>query len=86
MVAHSSEFENIIVREEEQDELEMLGRTLCPLDVKGGPTDKYGKISILIQVFYISNFVFFVDVCVTYDLHFTVAYIPWINSELFIDV
>lgn len=50
MVAHSSEFENIVVREEEQDELEMLGRTLCPLDVKGGPTDKYGKISILIQL------------------------------------
>ncbi|VAI08396.1 unnamed protein product [Triticum turgidum subsp. durum] len=51
MVAHSSEFENIVVREEEQDELETLARKACPLEVKGGPTDKHGKISILIQVF-----------------------------------
>nr|CAD1837931.1 unnamed protein product [Ananas comosus var. bracteatus] len=51
MVAHSSEFENIMVREEEQDELENLSKRLCPLEVKGGPTDKHGKISILIQVY-----------------------------------
>lgn len=50
MVAHSSEFENITVRDEEQNELETLVRTSCPLEVKGGPTDKHGKISILIQV------------------------------------
>lgn len=50
MVAHSSEFENIVVREEEQTELEGLVRTSCPLDVKGGPSNKHGKISILIQV------------------------------------
>jgi activating signal cointegrator complex subunit 3 len=50
MVAHSSEFENIVVREEEQDELETLARKACPLEIKGGPTDKHGKISILIQV------------------------------------
>lgn len=50
MVSHSSEFENIVVREEEQDELENLARKACPLEVKGGPTDKHGKISILIQV------------------------------------
>nr|XP_010936311.1 DExH-box ATP-dependent RNA helicase DExH14 isoform X2 [Elaeis guineensis] len=50
MVAHSSEFENIAVREEEQDELEKLSKFACPLEVKGGPTDKHGKISILIQV------------------------------------
>lgn len=49
MVAHSSEFENIVVREEEQNELEMLARA-CPLEVKGGPSNKHGKISILIQV------------------------------------
>ncbi|KAH7652348.1 DNA helicase protein [Dioscorea alata] len=51
MVAHSSEFENIVIREEEQEELETLLRVSCPLEVKGGPTDKYGKISILIQVY-----------------------------------
>lgn len=50
MVAHSSEFENIVVREEEQEELEALARKACPLEIKGGPTDKHGKISILIQV------------------------------------
>ncbi|KAK1407351.1 hypothetical protein QVD17_38965 [Tagetes erecta] len=51
MVAHSSEFENIVVREEEQNELETLLRTICPLEVKGGPTNKHGKVSILIQLF-----------------------------------
>lgn len=51
MVAHSSEFENIIVRDEEVDELESLITSFCPLDVKGGPTDKHWKISILIQVY-----------------------------------
>ncbi|KAK1273205.1 hypothetical protein QJS04_geneDACA008017 [Acorus gramineus] len=51
MVAHSSEFENIAVREEEQSELEALASTSCPLEVKGGPANKYGKISILIQLF-----------------------------------
>lgn len=49
MVAHSSEFENIVIRDEEHDELEMLSKN-CPLEVKGGPTDKHGKISILIEV------------------------------------
>ncbi|XP_077223084.1 U5 small nuclear ribonucleoprotein helicase [Tasmannia lanceolata] len=51
MVAHSSEFENIAVREEEQNELETLARTSCPVEVKGGPTNKHGKISILIQLY-----------------------------------
>lgn len=53
MVAHSSEFENIAVREEEQNELEMLARTSCPLEIKGGPSNKHGKISILIQVMFL---------------------------------
>ncbi|MCD7464619.1 activating signal cointegrator 1 complex subunit [Datura stramonium] len=51
MVAHSSEFENIVVRDEEQNELEMLARTYCPLEVKGGPSNKHGKVSILIQLY-----------------------------------
>ncbi|KAK3225847.1 hypothetical protein Dsin_005709 [Dipteronia sinensis] len=51
MVACSSEFENIVVRDEEQNELETLARQSCPLEIKGGPTNKYGKISILIQLF-----------------------------------
>ncbi|PIA58140.1 hypothetical protein AQUCO_00500228v1 [Aquilegia coerulea] len=51
MVAHSSEFETIMVREEEQEELERLARTSCPIEVKGGPSNKHGKISILIQLY-----------------------------------
>ncbi|KAM1340459.1 hypothetical protein ACFX2H_038850 [Malus domestica] len=51
MVAHSSEFENIVVRDEEQHELEALVRSSCPLEVKGGPSNKHGKISILIQLY-----------------------------------
>ncbi|KAH7549222.1 hypothetical protein JRO89_XS13G0000800 [Xanthoceras sorbifolium] len=51
MVARSSEFENIVVRDEEQNELEMLARTSCPLEIKGGPSNKHGKISILIQLY-----------------------------------
>jgi activating signal cointegrator complex subunit 3 len=50
MIAHSSEFENIMVREEEQQELSQLVRRYCPFEVKGGPEDKHGKINILIQV------------------------------------
>ncbi|KAI4335915.1 hypothetical protein L6164_014511 [Bauhinia variegata] len=57
MVAHSSEFENIMVREEEQNELEMLVRTSCPLEVKGGPSNKHGKISILIQLYISRGFI-----------------------------
>ncbi|XP_017411502.1 DExH-box ATP-dependent RNA helicase DExH14 [Vigna angularis] len=34
MIAHSSEFENIAIREEEENELEMLARTSCPLEIK----------------------------------------------------
>jgi hypothetical protein len=52
LVAHSSEFENIMVREEEQQELANVVRKSCPLEVRGGPEDKYGKINILIQVFW----------------------------------
>lgn len=51
MVSHSSEFENIVVRDEEQNELETLVQTLCPVEVKGGPSNKHGKISILIQLY-----------------------------------
>ncbi|WCJ35849.1 Activating signal cointegrator 1 complex subunit 3 [Euphorbia peplus] len=51
MVARSSEFGNIVVREEEQNELEMLLRMSCPLEVRGGPSNKHGKISILIQLY-----------------------------------
>ena len=50
MIAHSSEFENIVVREEESMELITLRSKGCPLEVNGGHEDKHGKINVLIQV------------------------------------
>ena len=51
MIAYSSEFKNIVVREEEQNDLEMLACISCPLEIKDGPFNKHGKISILIQLY-----------------------------------
>lgn len=50
MLAQSSEFENMAVREEELPELDNLVRSVCPFEVKGGPENKHGKINILLQV------------------------------------
>ena len=50
MLAHSSEFENVAVREEELPELDELCLHQCPFDVKGGPENKHGKVNILLQV------------------------------------
>ena len=50
MLAQSSEFENMAVREDELPELDALVRSACPFDVKGGPENKHGKINILLQV------------------------------------
>eukprot|EP00850_Spirogloea_muscicola_P016834 SM000140S00583 [mRNA] locus=s140:13532:28767:- [translate_table: standard] len=51
MVAYSSEFENIAVREEEQPELETARRKFCPVEVKASTEEKHEKINILIQVY-----------------------------------
>ncbi|KAI5390624.1 hypothetical protein KIW84_075791 [Lathyrus oleraceus] len=51
MIAYSSEFKNIVVREEEQNDLEMLACISCPFEIKGGPFNKHGKISIPIQLY-----------------------------------
>ncbi|CAI6000970.1 unnamed protein product, partial [Closterium sp. NIES-64] len=58
VIARSSEFENIVVREEEMPELFTLRSKFCPLDVKGGPEDKIGKINILIQASVGGGFVY----------------------------
>lgn len=50
MLAHSSEFENVAVREEELPELDSLALQQCPFDVRGGPENKHGKVNILLQV------------------------------------
>ncbi|CAL8464110.1 g3645 [Coccomyxa elongata] len=51
MLAQSSEFENMAVREEELPELDNLVRSACPFEVKGGPENKHGKINILLQAY-----------------------------------
>ena len=50
MVAESSEFESMAVRDEEMAELDALARSACPFPAKGGPENKHGKINILLQV------------------------------------
>ena len=50
MLAQSSEFENMQIREEELPELDTLAKDVCPYNVKGGPENKHGKVSILLQV------------------------------------
>ena len=50
MLAQSSEFENMQVREEELPELDRIAIDSCPFDIKGGPENKHGKAAILMQV------------------------------------
>lgn len=50
MLAQSSEFSQVAVREEELPELDELARNACPYDVKGGVENSQGKVSILLQV------------------------------------
>ncbi len=45
VVAHSHEFENVMLREEEMPELDELMEK-CPIPVKGGAENKEGKVSI----------------------------------------
>ncbi|MEW5302418.1 MAG: hypothetical protein WDW36_005207 [Sanguina aurantia] len=49
MIAQSSEFDSMMVREEEMPEVEKLLRNSCPYDVKGGMENKVGKVNILMQ-------------------------------------
>ena len=50
MIAQSSEFENVAVREEELQELDRLMMDAAPFECKGGPENKHGKVSVLLQV------------------------------------
>eukprot|EP01114_Cavostelium_apophysatum_P011516 TRINITY_DN2580_c0_g1_i2.p1 TRINITY_DN2580_c0_g1~~TRINITY_DN2580_c0_g1_i2.p1 ORF type:complete len:1033 (-),score=339.99 TRINITY_DN2580_c0_g1_i2:504-3563(-) len=51
MVAESHEFENIMLREEEMQELGKLKEENCPIEVKGGIENKHGKVNILLQAY-----------------------------------
>lgn len=50
MMAQSSEFGQMAIREDELPELDALARDACHFDVKGGPENKHGKVNILLQV------------------------------------
>ena len=50
MMAMSSEFGQMAIREEELPELDSLARDACHFDIKGGPENKHGKVNILLQV------------------------------------
>jgi activating signal cointegrator complex subunit 3 len=45
LAAQSAEFENIVIRDEEMEDLDRLETESCRLDVKGGVENKEGKIS-----------------------------------------
>ena len=49
MMAQSSEFGQMAIREEELPELDTLARDACHFDIKGGPENKHGKVNILLQ-------------------------------------
>ena len=50
MIAQSSEFENVAMRDDELLELDTLARQACPCDVRGGAENKHGKVNIPLQV------------------------------------
>jgi activating signal cointegrator complex subunit 3 len=54
VIAHSHEFSNVRVRDEEIKEMEQVREKYCPLEVKGGLAEQTGKVVVLLQA-YISN-------------------------------
>eukprot|EP01114_Cavostelium_apophysatum_P011515 TRINITY_DN2580_c0_g1_i1.p1 TRINITY_DN2580_c0_g1~~TRINITY_DN2580_c0_g1_i1.p1 ORF type:complete len:139 (-),score=39.22 TRINITY_DN2580_c0_g1_i1:30-407(-) len=56
MVAESHEFENIMLREEEMQELGKLKEENCPIEVKGGIENKHGKVNILLPAVKVTKF------------------------------
>ncbi|ODM91249.1 Activating signal cointegrator 1 complex subunit 3 [Orchesella cincta] len=51
MICKASEFEQLKVRDEELDELDILKREYCNLKVWGGSENVHGKVNILIQTY-----------------------------------
>lgn len=60
LLAASTEFEQIAVRENEVPELSKLIETVCPCQVKGGTDSSAGKVNVLLQAYisraYIDDF------------------------------
>eukprot|EP01127_Copromyxa_protea_P008859 TRINITY_DN2045_c0_g2_i1.p1 TRINITY_DN2045_c0_g2~~TRINITY_DN2045_c0_g2_i1.p1 ORF type:complete len:2126 (-),score=516.29 TRINITY_DN2045_c0_g2_i1:21-6239(-) len=50
VVASAGEFQNVMVRDDEQEELRNL-EEICPLKIRGGAESKEGKTNILLQSF-----------------------------------
>eukprot|EP00803_Ostreobium_quekettii_P005866 evm.model.scf_17.6 EVM.evm.TU.scf_17.6 scf_17:76728-98390(+) len=51
MMSHSSEFESMMVREEELPELDRVMSQGCPYEVRGGVENKEGKVDVLMQAY-----------------------------------
>lgn len=51
IIAQSSEFENLAVRDDELPELDTMARACCPFDPRGGSENKHGKANILLQAY-----------------------------------
>eukprot|EP01027_Heterolobosea_sp_BB2_P026939 GEZU01042062.1.p1 GENE.GEZU01042062.1~~GEZU01042062.1.p1 ORF type:complete len:2174 (-),score=564.16 GEZU01042062.1:67-6525(-) len=51
LIAMSHEFENVKQRDDEMEELTNLMNEWCPVPVKGGVENQYGKINILLQAY-----------------------------------
>jgi len=51
MICRATEFEQLKVRDEELDELDVLKREYCNLKVWGGSENVHGKVNILIQTY-----------------------------------
>ena len=65
MMAMSSEFGQMAIREEELPELDSLARDACHFDIKGGPENKHGKVNILLQVSKITTITILVVMLIT---------------------
>jgi activating signal cointegrator complex subunit 3 len=51
VIAHSKEFDNIRVRDEEMTEMEGVRKKMCPLEIKGAIESTVGKANLLLQAF-----------------------------------
>ncbi len=74
MMAQSSEFGQMAIREEELPELDALARDACHFDIKGGPENKHGKVNILLQA---SAAMRLLDACCIYDYRPSVSACCW---------
>mmetsp|Transcript_35097 Transcript_35097/g.59441 ORF Transcript_35097/g.59441 Transcript_35097/m.59441 type:complete len:2046 (+) Transcript_35097:92-6229(+) len=54
VLAHSREFSNIKIRDEELKDIEKLSKRICPKKIAGGLNDDKAKVNVLLQAF-ISN-------------------------------